>query len=193
MVSQSGPCVVQGNGRGAVDNFFARNTQSHQEIPTTKARQKVNDFWGNGTSHTPHRSAHLTSTTSRPRNFPHFLRVTPRLVDAFTMPLQLRRRNFNPFAGKDSVCTGDVAPARDEDRYGIAPPSAAEVAAAMQEVCDSSAQQGQAAAEAPQVSIQRPPTQVIPGKSSALGTEELSYMTGCCGFHLFRRRSTSHQ
>jgi hypothetical protein len=52
--------------------------------------------------------------------------------------------------------------------------------------------QGQVAgARMPQVGVQGPPTEVTQGQNSFPGTEESSYMIGCCGLYrrLARRQS----
>lgn len=85
-------------------------------------------------SHTPRRSVgrssflgpwqlgflHFGTRPGRPSNAPQ------------PMPLKPRHWNFNLPSIRTSIHPTDVAPARDDDRYGIAPPSLAEVAAAMQ-------------------------------------------------------------
>ncbi|KAJ8588426.1 WD40 repeat-like protein [Rhizopogon salebrosus TDB-379] len=88
--------------------------------------------------------------TPRRRNFSDFLYFR-RPVDASpSIPIKAWRWNFSLFTGRIFAHTVDVAPARDDDRYTIAPPTEAEVAAAMQyaidHAADSQASQGQAAA-----------------------------------------------
>ncbi|KAJ8597773.1 hypothetical protein M405DRAFT_855349 [Rhizopogon salebrosus TDB-379] len=83
----------------------------------------------------------------------------------------------------------DVAPARDEDRYAITPPTKAEMAAAMQYAIgnevNGSAHHGGAAAgvQGPQ---EGPSTQFAQGQNLAVPTEESSDLIGCCGFVLVR-------
>ncbi|KAJ8590640.1 WD40 repeat-like protein [Rhizopogon salebrosus TDB-379] len=151
-----------------------------------------NDFWGGGTKSTPRRlPPHRGPSPPRRRNFLYFRRS----VDASpSMPLQAQRWNFSLFSGRIPAHTVDVAPARDEDRYAIAPATEAEKAAAMQyaignEVNGSSHQGGAAAGvQGPQ---EGPPIQTVQGQNLAAPTEESSDLIGCCGFVLVRR-SRSH-
>ncbi|OAX31409.1 hypothetical protein K503DRAFT_787843, partial [Rhizopogon vinicolor AM-OR11-026] len=153
------------------------------------------DFWGNDTNRTPHRSAPLPEPSPPRRNLFDFLRFNLRPVETSQqLPLQSRRRNFSLFTGRTSVPTVDVAPARDEDRYGISPPTDAEVAAAMVaalqqasgSAVDGQTLQGQAAAvvQGSQVVTQRQPSQLTPGQKISPGIEEPSYAIACCGFDL---------
>ncbi|OAX35141.1 WD40 repeat-like protein [Rhizopogon vinicolor AM-OR11-026] len=161
------------------------------------------DFWGNDTNRTPHRSAPFPEPSPPRRNLFDFLRFNLRPVETSQpLPLQPRHRNFSLFTGRTSVPTVVVAPARDEDRYGIAPPTDAEVAAAMaaalqqasDNAVDSQTLQGQAAAvtQGSQVVTQGQPSRLTPGQNFSPGIEEPSYAIGCCGFdlHFVRRRST---
>jgi len=129
------------------------------------------------------------------------LRFNRRPVDAVQPPPpQSRHRNFSLFTGQTSVPTVDVAPAQDVERYGIAPPTEAEVAAAMaaalQQVngnaVDGQTSQGQAVVgvQGSQVATQGPLTQIAQGQHSTADTGEPVFAIGCCGFvfHLARRR-----
>ncbi|KAJ8587844.1 hypothetical protein M405DRAFT_934497 [Rhizopogon salebrosus TDB-379] len=106
-----------------------------------------------------------------------------------------RQWNFSLFAGRISAHTVDVAPARDEDRYAIAPPTKAEVAAAMQYATENevngSAHQGVTVAgvQGPQEGSS---PQTAQEQNPAVLTEESSDLIGCCGLYLVCRRSTSH-
>src|ERR1700709_894292 len=128
-----------------------------------------NEFWGDGTKSTRRLPPRSGPSPPRRRNFFDFLYFR-RPVDASqSIPLQARRWNSSLFPGRIRAHTTDVAPARDEDvshsslilprpwhyhnnlqRYGIAPPSDAEVVAAMQYAIGNevnrSAHQGEAAA-----------------------------------------------
>ncbi|KAG0694785.1 WD40-repeat-containing domain protein [Suillus ampliporus] len=156
-----------------------------------------NDFWGNGINPTPRRSALFVGTPSplRLRNVFGFLRPSQPTNALQPIASKTQPRNFNLF----STHPVDVAPCRDEDRYGIAPESDAEAAAAMQctsdKKADNSTQQGQDAAgeQGSQVSTQGRPTATAQGPNSADDTRESSYAIGCCGFYLDfgRRRRTS--
>jgi hypothetical protein len=173
-----------------------------------------NEFWGDGTKSTPRRLPSCSDPSPpRRRNFSDFLYFR-RPVDASpSIPLQARRWDFSPFPGRIRAHTTDVAPARDVDvsrsslilprpwhyynnlqRYGIAPPTEAEVATAMRYAIgnevDSSAHQGGAAArvQGPQ---ERPSTQSAQRQNLAAPTEESSDLIGCCGFVLVRQ-SRSH-
>jgi len=154
-----------------------------------------NEFWGDDTKSTPRRLPPRSGPSPlRRRNFFDFL-YFGRPVDASpSIPLQARRWNFSLSTGRIPVHTVDVAPARDEDRYAIAPPTEAEVAAAMQYALgnevNGSAHQGGAAAgvQGPQ---EGPSTQTAQGQNVAALTEESSDLIGCCGLFLVCRRSRS--
>jgi hypothetical protein len=175
-----------------------------------------NEFWSDGTKNTPRRSPPRRgpSPPSR-RNFFDFLYFR-RPVDASpSIPHQARRWNFSSFTGRIPAHTVDVAPARDEDvsrsslilprlwhycdnlqRYAIAPPTEAEVAAAMQYVTDNevngSVHQSGAAAGGQDLQ-EGPSTQTSQGQNPAAPTEEPSdLIVGCCRLFLVYRRSRSH-
>ncbi|KAG2043316.1 WD40-repeat-containing domain protein [Suillus americanus] len=101
------------------------------------------------------------------------------------------RWNSSLFPAGSSRRPVNVATCRDEDRYGIAPESDAEAAAAMlrtnDNVADSSTRPGQPAVVA-QVCQGRP----IQTQASTNGPEEIG--VSCCGFFFgCRRLSNSHQ
>ncbi|OJA11179.1 hypothetical protein AZE42_10585, partial [Rhizopogon vesiculosus] len=171
--------------------------------PNNRASARYgDDFWGNNTNRTPHRSAPSTGPSRRRRNLFDFLRFKFQPVDATQpIPPQPRLRNFSLFIRRTSVPTVIVAPARDEDRYGIVPPTDAEIATAMaaamqhpsDNAVDSQTAQGQAAegVQGSQVATQGP-TQFAEGKNSAADTGEPVYVIGCCGFVVHRAcRSSS--
>ncbi|KAJ8581611.1 hypothetical protein M405DRAFT_938190 [Rhizopogon salebrosus TDB-379] len=157
------------------------------------------DFWGDGTKSIPRRSPPRRGPSPpRRRNSLDFLYFR-RPVDASpSIPLKARRWNFSLFTGRIPAHTVDVAPARDEDRYAIAPPTEAEVAAAMQyatdHAADSGTSPGQAAAGAQgsEVCSQGQPasqsTQPVQNYSPCV--DEPSYEIACCGF-VIRRQSTA--
>ncbi|KAG0698928.1 WD40-repeat-containing domain protein [Suillus ampliporus] len=161
-----------------------------------------NDFWGDNTDRAPPRSAPPARSSSpfRWRNLFGFLRFSTRPADApQPISLQPRRWNFTLLPVTISRHPVVVSPARDDDRIGIAPPSEAEVAAAMERTYDnkanSSTQQSQAAAGAQGSQfLMQGPTQTTQGQNSVAGTEELSYEVRCCGFPLFAvgAHRTSH-
>ena len=173
-----------------------------------------NDFWSDGTKSTPRRLPPRSGPPPpRRRNFFDFLYFR-RPVDASpSISLEARRWNFSLFTGRTPAHTVNVAPARDEDvsrsslilprlchyynnlqRYGIAPATDAEKAAAMQYVTDNdvnggSAHQGGAAAgvQDPEAG---PSTHIAEGQNAL--TEESSDLIGCCRLFLVYRRSRSH-
>ncbi|KAJ8592918.1 hypothetical protein M405DRAFT_859341 [Rhizopogon salebrosus TDB-379] len=155
-----------------------------------------NEFWSDGTKSTPRRlpPRRGPSPPSR-RNFFDFLYFRRPVDASSSISLTARRWNFSLFAGKIPAHTVSVAPARDEDRYAVAPPTEAEVAAAMQYAIDNevngSAHQGAAVAgvQGPQ---QGSSTQTAQEQNPAVLTEESSDLIGCCGLYLVCRRSTSH-
>ncbi|OAX34081.1 hypothetical protein K503DRAFT_803881, partial [Rhizopogon vinicolor AM-OR11-026] len=153
------------------------------------------NFWENDTNGTPHRSTPLPDPFHHHHNLFDFLRFDLRPVDVSQpLPLQPRRRNFSLFIGRTSVPTIDVAPAQDVERYGIVPPTEAEVAAAMAaalpqasgNAVDGQMSQSQAAAGVQGSHI------VTQGQHPSPGIEDPSYEIGCCGIyvHFGRRRST---
>ncbi|KAJ8592926.1 hypothetical protein M405DRAFT_859345 [Rhizopogon salebrosus TDB-379] len=90
-----------------------------------------NEFWSDGTKSTPRRLPPRSGPSPpRRRNFFDFLYFR-RPVDASPpIPLKARRWNFSLFTGRIlAPHTVDAAPAQDDDRYAIAPPTEAEVAA----------------------------------------------------------------
>ncbi|KAJ8597772.1 hypothetical protein M405DRAFT_927839 [Rhizopogon salebrosus TDB-379] len=148
-----------------------------------------NDFWGDSTKSTPRRLPPRSGPSpSRRRDFFDFLYFR-RPVDAFpSILLKAPRWNFSLFTGGIPAHTVDVAPARDEDRYAIAPPTEAEKAAAMQHAIGN---EGGAAAgvQGPQ---DGPSTETAQGQNLAAPTEESSDLIGCCRLFLVYRRSRSH-
>ncbi|OJA14922.1 hypothetical protein AZE42_06454, partial [Rhizopogon vesiculosus] len=147
-----------------------------------------NDFWGKDANHTHRQSDPLAGPSSpiRQRNLFDFLRFSTRLASApQRIALQPWKFRFSPV--RPSMHAINVAPARDEDRYVVEPPSEAEVAAAMQDTSyNSSTQQSQGAAgtQGSQVYMQERPIQTVQRPHSDTGTGELSYVIGCCGFYL---------
>ena len=177
-----------------------------------------NEFWGDGTKSTPRRLPLRSSSPPRRRNFFDFLYFQRPLDASPSIPLKARRWNFSLFTGRIPAHAVDVAPARDEDvsrsslilprpwhyynnvqRYAVAPPTEAEMAAAMQyaidRAADSRTSQGQAAAGAQgselctQGQPAQQPTQPVQNYSPYI--REPSHEIGCCGFvlHLACRRS----
>ncbi|KAG2752815.1 WD40 repeat-like protein [Suillus brevipes Sb2] len=110
-------------------------------------------------------------------------------------PRVSRHWNFSLLPVGNSRHTVEVAPARDEDRYGITPETDAEAAAAMQRTdgneADNSTQPGQPAAgsQASQVQPIQTPAQVSTGGAEGVVYEGVS----CCGFFFGRRRPASHR
>ncbi|KAG2063985.1 hypothetical protein BDR04DRAFT_1184813 [Suillus decipiens] len=96
-------------------------------------------------------------------------------------------------AQRNSSSTVEVVPARDEDRYGIAPESDAEAAAAMQRTNDNESDDSMQPTR-PEVGAQA--SQVRPiqthAQGSTGGAEDIVYEgVSCCVFFFGRRRSTS--
>ncbi|KAG2739226.1 WD40 repeat-like protein [Suillus brevipes Sb2] len=123
------------------------------------------------------------------------LRFSARPTDApRPSPRESRRWNFRLRPVGKSRRTVEVAPARDEDRYGITPETDAEAAAAMQRTdgneADNSTQPVQPAAgpQAPQVQPIKTQAQV-----STSGPDDIMCGVNCCGNFFGFRRPTSHQ
>ncbi|OJA21183.1 hypothetical protein AZE42_11128 [Rhizopogon vesiculosus] len=161
-------------------------------------------LWGNDTNGTPHHSGLLPDSSPHRRNLFDFLRFNLRPVDA-SRPLlpQPCRRNFSLFTGRTSLPTVDIAPAQDVERHATAPPTEAEVAAAMaaalqqasRNAVDNPMSQGQPAAgvQGSQVVTQGPLMQIAQEQHSLADTGEPVFAIGCCGFvfNLARHRSQS--
>ncbi|KIK40836.1 hypothetical protein CY34DRAFT_245171 [Suillus luteus UH-Slu-Lm8-n1] len=107
-------------------------------------------------------------------------------------PRVSRHWNFNLLPVGNSRRIVEVAPARDEDRYGITPETDAEAAAAMQRTdgneADNSTQPA-AGAQASQVQPIQIQAQVSTGGVEGVAYEGVS----CCGFFFGCRRPASHQ
>ncbi|OJA20744.1 hypothetical protein AZE42_10539, partial [Rhizopogon vesiculosus] len=149
------------------------------------------NFWGDNTNRSPHRSPAPSTDPPPRRNLFDFLRFNVRPVGASQpLPLQSRTWNASLIPVRISRHRVDVAPCRIDDRYAVAPPTEVEVAAAMQDVtgnkANGSVQPGGIAVgvQGPQ---QAPPTQTPEGKNSGAGIDES--VIGCCGFYLVRRQS----
>ncbi|OJA13526.1 hypothetical protein AZE42_12320 [Rhizopogon vesiculosus] len=167
----------------SVLNHFAPSKRRRQAHDRVLPRYGDN-FWGHNANRSRHRSAARTTDPPPRRNLFHLLRFNVRPIDApQPLPLQPRRGNFSFFTGRTSVPTVDVAAAQDVERYGIAPPTEAEVAAAMaaalpqvsSNAANSQMPQGQAAAgiQGSHVNTQ--------GQHPSPGVEDPSYEMGCCG------------
>ncbi|OAX31748.1 WD40 repeat-like protein [Rhizopogon vinicolor AM-OR11-026] len=176
---------------------------SKRHVRNRGSTRYSDDFWRNNTNRAPHRSVPSTDPLPRRRNLFDSLRFNLRPVDASQpLPLQPRRRNFSLFTRISSVPTVDVAPAQDVERYSIAPPTEAEVAAAMAaalpqasgNAVDGQTSQDQAAAgvRGSHVVSQGQPSQLTQGQHLSPGVEDPSYEIGCFGIyvHFGRRRST---
>ncbi|KAJ8596424.1 WD40 repeat-like protein, partial [Rhizopogon salebrosus TDB-379] len=97
-----------------------------------------NEFWSDGAKSTPRRLPPRSGPSSLcRRNFFDFLYFRKPVDASPSIPLKARRWNFSLFTGRiPAPHTVDVAPARDEDRYAIAPATEAEKAAGMQYATD---------------------------------------------------------
>ncbi|KAJ8590851.1 hypothetical protein M405DRAFT_139970 [Rhizopogon salebrosus TDB-379] len=174
-----------------------------------------NEFWSDSsdTKSTPRRLPPRSGPSPhRRRNVFDFLYFRRPVDTSPSMPFQARRWDFSLFGRRIPAHAVDVAPARDEDvsrsslmfprlwhycndlqRYAIAPPTEAEMAAAMQHAIgnevNGSAHQGGAAAgvQDPQ---EGPSTQTTQGQNAL--TDESSDLIGSCRLFLVYRRSRSH-
>ncbi|KAJ8593339.1 WD40 repeat-like protein [Rhizopogon salebrosus TDB-379] len=190
----------QGRAASSGDILDA-SPRSRQLANSRSVARYGNDFWEDDTTNrTPRRLAPITSPSPPSRRWHdllNFLHFTPQPVET-SQPILLhsRRWNFSLSArpGRISTQTIDVAPARDEDRYAIAPPTEAEVAEAMQQAGgnagNSSTSQGQAAAGAQgsQVHTTGQTAHATQLQNSSPDTrlgESPLYVIGCCGL-LFR-------
>ncbi|KAJ8585353.1 hypothetical protein M405DRAFT_936058 [Rhizopogon salebrosus TDB-379] len=153
-----------------------------------------NEFWDDDIKSAPRRLLPRSRPSPpRRRNFFDFLYFRRPLDASPSIPLKARRWNFSLFTGRIPAHTVDVAPARDEDRYAIAPATEAEMAAAMQYVIGNEVNglTHQGGAVAGVQGPQGPSTQTAQGQNTVAPTEESSDLIGCCGFALVRR-SRSH-
>ncbi|KAG2067077.1 WD40 repeat-like protein [Suillus decipiens] len=172
------------------DDFASRPIVSKQSMNNRGVGRYGNDFFGNDMKNASASPVNPLSVFrklfgtlhvgTRPRNSP---RARPR---------EPRHWNPNLFFVGISRRPVEVAPCREEDRYGITPETDAEAAAAMERTDGSetnSSMQPVQPAEEVEESQERP--MKIPGSSG--GTGEISCEVNCCGFFFGRRRSTSHQ
>lgn len=176
----------------------SRDILNARLVATQQARKRGlarygDDFWSYGTERAPHRPAPPASTLSRLHWRSFFGSTHLRTRPANATPRQPRHWNFNLLPLGTSSRTVDVAAAREDDRYGIAPPTEAEVAAAMGHTttCDeanSSTPLGQAA-----VGVQGPQVRPKLTQESAGGTRNVTYEVKCCGLSFIRHSSSSDQ
>ncbi|KAG2747516.1 WD40 repeat-like protein [Suillus brevipes Sb2] len=152
--------------------------------------QAGNDFFGNDRSHASASPASQSSFLRSLFSFPHFSSQLPN--SSQSMPREPRYRNFNLFPVVISRRTVFVAPARDEDRYGITPESDAEAAAALQRTDGDETNSSERPAQ-PAAVVQGSQGQSTETSGSSGGIGEVSYEVSCCGFFFGRRRSISHQ
>jgi hypothetical protein len=151
-----------------------------------------NDFWGDDTNRTPHRSSDTSSPVGL-RNLFGFLRSGTRPTNpSFSIQSQPRHLNLNLFPVKISRRPVVVAPCRDEDRYGMTHETDAEAEEAMRHTnnntVNSCTPQGKTVAGS-QGSHGRA-TQSAQGQSSDFEAGEP--LIGCCGLYLVRRRPASN-
>ncbi|KAJ8591141.1 WD40 repeat-like protein [Rhizopogon salebrosus TDB-379] len=182
--------------------------RSRQLAGSRSVARYGDNFWEDDpTNRTPRHLAPITNPSPPSRRWHdllNFLHFTPQPVETSQpIPVHSRRWNFSLFArpGRISTQTIVVAPARDEDRYAIAPPTEAEVAEAMQQpggnAGNSSTSQGQAVAGAQGSPVHTTgqtahATQLQHSSTDAELRESPSYVIGCCGFlfHFGCHRST---
>jgi WD40 repeat protein len=152
------------------------------------------DFWGTDPTHTRAASP-VNSSALRWRNFLGLLRFSIRPANTpQSIPTRARRRNFNLFPVGNSIRTVDVAAGKKKQRIAISPPTAAELAAAMQRQSGnntgSSTQPGQ-----PQTmpGTQLPQGQPTVAQGASGGMEEVSCEVRCCSLFFSCGRSTSHK
>ncbi|KAG2060020.1 WD40 repeat-like protein [Suillus hirtellus] len=160
-----------------------------------------NDFFGSELDHASRRAAPSDSSLSliHWRRLLGTLRLSAQSIDTPPpSPRESKNWTFNLFPVGNSSRTVEVAPGRKKDRYAIAPPSKAEVEAAMQRAngnqTNSSTQPGQpaAAAQGSQAGAQGSQARPTETHQSTGGRGEVSCEVSCCGFY-FSRRSTSRQ
>ncbi|KAG2744190.1 WD40 repeat-like protein [Suillus brevipes Sb2] len=169
------------------------NVHLHFKQPNTGGSAKYgNDFFAD---HSNNRTAPPSSSSLKWRSLFGSLRFSARPTDApRPSPRESRRWNFNLLPVGKSSRTVEVAPARDEDRYGITPETDAEADAAMQRTNsnqpDNSTQPGQLAAGAQASQVQPIQTQA---QVSTVGLEDIACGVSCCGTFIGFRRSASHR
>ncbi|KAG2339682.1 WD40 repeat-like protein [Suillus weaverae] len=171
------------------DNFASRPIVSKQYANNRGVGRYGNDFFGSDTNCAPAPSA---SPSSLLRRLFGSLRVGTRPPDSpGSMPRKPRHWNFNLFFVGISSRPVEVAPCREEDRYGITPESDAEAAAAMQRT-DGDETNSSAQSVQPAAGVQGSQGRRTEAQGSSGGTGEVSYEVSCCGF-FFGRRSASRQ
>ncbi|KAG2740111.1 WD40 repeat-like protein [Suillus brevipes Sb2] len=164
-----------------------------QPIPNTGGSAKYgNDFFAD---HSNRRTAPPANSSLNWRSWFGSLRFSARPTDAPPpSPRESRQWNFRLRPVGKSSRTVEVAPARDEDRYGITPETDAEAAAAMQRAnsneADNATQSGQPAAGAQASQVQPIPTQA---QVSTGVPKDIVCGVSCCGTFFGFRRPASHQ
>ncbi|KAG0697088.1 WD40-repeat-containing domain protein [Suillus ampliporus] len=181
--------------KGRPRDIFDARLVSQQLTKNRGLAKYGDDFWGNDMNRTLRRGGPPASSSSSLhwRSLFGSLRFSVRPTDApQPISLQPRHWNFDLFSVGRSGHPVDVAPARDEDRYGIAPETDAEAAAAMQRTngneAGSSTHPGQ-----PVAGVQGPQERPTEIQGSTGGTGEVSYEVNCCGLFFGVRRPSSHQ
>jgi hypothetical protein len=174
----------------------ARPRHVHQTVqPNNRGLAKYGkDFWHADTNSTHRHVAPLASPSPsiRWRNLVGPLRFSTRPPNApQQIPLQPRRWNFGSFPVGISRRAVDVAPCRNEDRYGITPETDAEAAAAMQHTNSNEA----GSSTRPDEPRAVPGTQVSQGQPTGTqdpsgGTEIVSCEVRCCGLFFSCGRPT---
>ncbi|KAJ8584199.1 WD40 repeat-like protein [Rhizopogon salebrosus TDB-379] len=195
---------VRSDGKLKGRAFSSKDIFDVSSLPKRQAENRGltrygNEFWGDDTKSTLRRLPPSSDPSPpRRRNFFDF-QYFRRPVDASpSIPLKARRWNFSLFTRRVSTHTVEVAPAQDVERIAIAPPTEAEIAAAIQyaidQAADNQTSQAQAAAEAQgsevctQGQLASQPTQPVQNSSPCV--DEPSYEIVCCGF-VIRRQSTA--
>ncbi|KAG1803347.1 WD40-repeat-containing domain protein [Suillus subaureus] len=189
--------ALKQQGANAKTDAKLKATQPKHQANTRGSARYVggNDFFGNDTNHTPHYA--LSGSPSSLIRWRHLLgpiHFGTRPADALRpIPRQPRQWNFNLFPRGTSSDIIDVAPSRKKNRIAIAPPTKAELDAAMQRAngneANSSIRPGQLAPGA-QGSQERPAQNQTQTQGLTGGTGDVSYEVNCCGLLFSCRRPT---
>ncbi|KAG2336011.1 WD40 repeat-like protein [Suillus weaverae] len=193
---------LEGHAAQRKDNPVARPVFEQQSSKRGLQAKYGEDFFGNGTDGASRRATLQVIPPSALdwRSLFGLLDLSPRPSNAsHPIPPESRRGIFNFFSffsGGNSGGTSEVAPARDEDRYGITPETDEEAAAAMERTsgdeANNSTQSGKPAAGTP--ASQRLPTQPQ-GPIGEVGEkgDDVNEGVSCCALIFGRRRSTSQK
>ncbi|KIK39402.1 hypothetical protein CY34DRAFT_337604 [Suillus luteus UH-Slu-Lm8-n1] len=178
--------------------FKGHPAREKQQANTRGSARYGNDFFSDDANHAPHYAPPASSSSLvRWRHLLGPIRFGTRPANVLqTIPREPRQWNFTLFSVGGSNRIVDVAPGRKKNRIAIAPPTKAELDAAIQRAngneADGSMRPGQLV---PGIQgSQGRPTQIQTQTQGSAGVTEVdSYEVNCCGLLFSCRRSTPHR